>query len=327
MAKIGRKDVIGFKKEGSWGDGDGTADIHVPVDDLTVSPKINRIQNTGAIARIESHHDSNIASKSGEVNAGGVMGDVSIGHLLLLALGTVSTSSNDPEAGVNTHSFTVKNDSDPVSTCASFGTAGELANVGYVPGSVLNNLDIEVVAEDYAKFAVALLGKFPVDSAADAASISAENEWVANNLVCKLATNLAGLGAASNIKGKSFKLSINKNAEAQFLTGDLEPSSIVNKVLQVSGEIELLFESGTYYDIFAAGTKQAIRLELTGSQTIGSSSNPKLTIDLAQAALEDWGHGGGNDDVRTQTFGFNAEYSISDAKMITAKLINTKASY
>jgi hypothetical protein len=75
-------------------------------------------------------------------------------------------------------------------------------------------------------------------------------------------------------------------------------------------------------------TAQAIRLELANTDvTIGSSLNPKLTIDMAKVKFSGFEKNYENDGVATATVNFKALYSLAETEMITAVLTNTKASY
>jgi hypothetical protein len=72
----------------------------------------------------------------------------------------------------------------------------------------------------------------------------------------KLATNAAGLDAATAINVTSFNMEVAKNAEALYVLGSKEPEDIINKQFGVTGSIELYFENTTYRD-----TSSLIRTE------------------------------------------------------------------
>jgi hypothetical protein len=70
--------------------------------------------------------------------------------------------------------------------------------------------------------------------------------------------------------------------------------------------------------------QKALRLtaQMTGT-TIGATSNPTLTIDLAKVKFTEVARKLDNDNTVTQTLKFKAHYSLADSKMITATLRNT----
>ena len=71
-----------------------------------------------------------------------------------------------------------------------------------------------------------------------------------------------------------------------------------------------------------------MRIDMVNSDvTIGAVTNPQVQIDLAKVILEEWTRTGANDEIITQTLSFVAYYSVSDAKMVSVKLVNTQVAY
>jgi hypothetical protein len=61
--------------------------------------------------------------------------------------------------------------------------------------------------------------------------------------------------------------------------------------------------------------------------TIGATSNPTLTIELAKCKFSTHERGQGNDEIVTQKVAFKAHYSVDDTSMVEVTLRNTVASY
>ncbi len=321
--EIGRAVATGFGKESTKGT--PVAPTYWPdLDKKGLHPKIETIKDESARGRIEAVSASDIAKKWSEPDLGGMIHDQSFGLLLLAALGQVSTTADSPEAGVNTHAFTVKNDNDhPALTIVQ-----EDSNIEKCASYAMRNtLSIEAILDGFARFDAAFIAKALVDDTETASRIT-ENRFVPDHMEVKIAADLAGLGAASAIVVKSCKITIEKNTKAHYKLGSKEPEAITNGELRVRGDIELTFEDSTYFDIFEGGTKKAIRLTLENSDvTIGAASHPKIEIDLAQIAMEEWDRSEENGEIVSQTIGFEAEYSVSDGKMVKIDLVNTVASY
>ena len=75
-------------------------------------------------------------------------------------------------------------------------------------------------------------------------------------------------------------------------------------------------------------TAQAMRIDIKNTDvTIGSSSNPKLIIDLPKVTFQELGRPFKVKDLVYQTVKFKAVYSVSDAMMIKATLTNAVSSY
>jgi len=291
--------------------------------DRGLNPKTARAKDDSARGRIEGIAESKVVEKWSEPNAGGYIFDQSSPLLLLAALGSVVTTADSPEIGVNTHNFTVQNDNDhPSLTVVS--KDGNMTKAA--PYAMLDSLELDVVKGEFAKYSASFIAKSIVTVSETPANI-AENIFVPRHAEVKIAADLAGLGAAPAVSVLSAKVQIGKSAQAHYALGTDEPSVITNGRLIVSGTLELRFEDTTYLDYALNGTKKAVRITLANTDIIiGAANNPTIEIDLAQVAF-DFDRSEGSEEIITQTVDFEAEYSQSDAKMITAKVLNTVASY
>lgn len=130
----------------------------------------------------------------------------------------------------------------------------------------------------------------------------------------------------ATINARSMKITINKNLEDDMTVGNLSPIDRYNNQFVVEGEMTLVYQDRSWIDTYMVGdTLTAMRLlcKNTGI-TIGATSNPTLTIDLAKVKITDIARTNKNDDIMLQTIKFKAFYSISDALMIKATLRNTQ---
>jgi hypothetical protein len=66
---------------------------------------------------------------------------------------------------------------------------------------------------------------------------------------------------------------------------------------------------------------------IDSNDTIGTSSNPTLTIDLASVIMTEFAKTQDNDALVRQSITFKALYSMTDSSMISATLLNTQSSY
>lgn len=321
---IGRTTQIYIGKETTFGT-KASSFIALPVRDFNFNPQQEFAKDNSVIGRIEENVSSIVTKQWSEPTFGGLVLDKAFGHLLLMALGVVSTTADSPEAGVNTHAFSVKNDNNPISYTIIFKDA---VQTKMVTGAVLNTLETssEDLA-DYVTYTASFFGKFPTTTTQTETYV-AENIFAPKFTTIKLASALSGLDAAAAISLEAAKLTIEKNVEAEYSIGNVEPTAIFNKQFNVFADMTALFEDETYYDIFEAGTKKAVRFELENTDvTIGAATNPKVTIDLAKCSLEDFGKEAGADEKVVQTFALRGEYSLTDGKAIQASLINTQTSY
>jgi len=320
---IGRQIDVGIGKESVRG---------TPVAPSFWLPAIGKdMEDTFELAKdeaargvIETDEDAQVIKRMSEGDIEGLVRDKSIGLLFLNLFGSVVTTPNSPEAGVHTHDFSVAQSVQHPSLTVALKHANE--NVRFAL-SMLSAFEMSVELGDFVKYTASFMGKKGA-SGSDTVSYTTENEFVAQHATVKFATNLAGLAAAVATKVKSVTLSFEKNVETDDVVGSNEPNDILNKEFRVSGTVELLYTDTAFKALAVAGTQQAMRLTLLNTAvTIGASSNPKIEIDLAKAKFEEWSRDSGANDLIRQTLTFEAYYSVTDAKMITGKLINTQASY
>lgn len=190
---------------------------------------------------------------------------------------------------------------------------------------MLDSLELELNVNGYLMFNAKWLGKLESTTTATPAFSTTENHFLGKHANFYIATNLAGLAAASPTPIQSLKLTIEKNLEAYQAWGSLDVASIHNKQFRVTGEITALFNATTLKDFVLTSAEKALRIKLVNTDvTIGGSANPELVIDLAKVAFDDWSKKAGNDDLVMQTLGFEMEYSVADAEGIVAYLLNSQ---
>ena len=328
--KIGRYDAFGVGRETTYGDG-ATPNIFPIVEDVSFSPNIERVENMGAIGRLEHRHDALVSKESSAVDASGQVTGNSIGMFLLAALGDVATSADTPEAGVYTHDFTVRNDNAHPSFQLEFGDGNLGGIIHGVKGARLDKLGISLSAGEKAEFSASFIGKKSDDSITPTtASVTEEAPFAARHFSLSLADNVAGLSSSPQALAKvtSLSLDIEKNLEQIYGIGEISPADLVNKTMKISGSMELILEDETLLGYVRNDTRKAAKiLAVQNGVTIGSATNPSLEIVLARVAFDSWEPTGSMDDVRQQSVAFTAEYSIAELMSISAKLVNTQASY
>lgn len=169
---------------------------------------------------------------------------------------------------------------------------------------------------------------------ASATAIHTVNYWIdykllAKSWIFKLASNLAGLDAASGVCIESFEITISKNLEEVFCLWSLEPKDITNKQITIEWSFVAKFENEAQYkDTTFSDDTKALRLQLIDTtKTIWVSDHPSFTLDLPKAAFTEWEKSWSNDEILTQTITFNWLYSVVDDLFIEVSLINETASY
>ena len=323
---IGRLVDIGIGKETVRGTPVAPT-FFIPQVSLTFDEMIQQVIDESSIGVIEDAIDANVTEKFAEGTLEGRISVEGFGLLLLAAIGDVVSTINTPETGVTTHDFKTKQDAQNPSLTIAVKEPNADKDFAL---AMINSLEFRVVLNEYAMFTAEFRSKVSVAGSNTPVYVAADELkiFVPQNGTFKVATNLAGLGAGTEHKIRSFTLSVAKNVEDDQVIGSVDPNDILNKQFAVEGTIEILYRDTTFIDDLLADTAQAMRLTLENTAiTIGAVTNPKLEIDLARVKFSEVTKPFTNNDLTVQTLTFKAFYSLADSKMITVKLINETASY
>lgn len=126
---------------------------------------------------------------------------------------------------------------------------------------------------------------------------------------------------------KSASIEINKNLLRKETLGNRSVSPR-NGRMEITGEIELFYNSTTFRDYWKNNTKLALRLKVENNEvTIGVSTKPSLTIDLPFMMIENWEPDYGNDDLIPQTLSIHGFYNAATGGFVSLKVRNTQSSY
>lgn len=156
-------------------------------------------------------------------------------------------------------------------------------------------------------------------------AIVSEPRFVPQYLTFKVASTASGLTAASAIKIKNAKITIDENIEDDEVLGQVAPRDFLNKEFMIEGTIEAIFQNETDFKASAlANTPKAMRLDLVNSDvTIGvASTNPQVRLDLTKVYFTEFSRPIKIKDVVYQTIKFKAAYSASDGYMARLLWVN-----
>jgi len=316
---IWRKITVGFWKEASrW-----TAvaiSQRIPKASFDYNPRAEKVIDESAIGVIEDSFDWQVSKKRSEWTLETNMYSESLWYLLLSLLWSVDTTWSDPY----THVFSVAETNQHQSL--TLWVADDVQDKSFAL-AMIQSLDLNASLWDYVKISSAFKAKSDEDSSLTP-SFSPETSFIWKHVKAKFASDLDWLDGASYTKVKSINLSIQKNLEDDDVLGDVEPDDFCNTFFSITGSIELLRENETFVDKYTDWTQEAMRIEIIDEDVdLGGWVNPWLTIDLAKVILTDFGKVQDNNGLVKQTLSFKWLYSMSDAEMISATLINSTDEY
>lgn len=251
--------------------------------------------------------------------------DQSFGSILLAVFGTVNSAVTDTSA--YTHTYTLQNDNQHDSlTIHTIDPIGQLQ----FELAMVDTFELRIEPNAIVSSTVSFLSKGSNDSGSQSASYGATKKWLGRNLSFKVATNTAGLDAATKVNLKSLTLRIEKNAEVNATLSTVQPEDIVNKRFNITGDFTLNYEDRTWLDYVKDGTYRAIRIDLIHDDLAGASTAYyQFRLDLSKCSIEGFDPDFSLDDVVTQSFTFNSLYDAggNDNVVNSCYLINRVASY
>lgn len=320
---IGRRVNVGIGKESSRGTA-AAVGFTVPKMNYTLEDKANKAQSGESFSHIAGSGSQEVVV--GRFSEGELEGEVnanSFGLLLLATLGSVTSAAYATSA--YKHTFSLSN-SNQHTTLTVF-TKDPIGDTAF-KGCMVDSLEIEVNPSDIVKYTCGIKGRKGNDWSWTA-SYAADYKFVGRELTFKVASNTAGLSAASALSLKNLKLTIQKNSDYDWVLGTLEPEDILNKQITIEGMLELNYEDRTWRDYMLNGSTKAVGILLTnGRETIGSAGNPAVYFEFPVVSFSEWESTRDNDDVAGQSIKFTALYDISTSKLISDCYVqNTTSSY
>lgn len=320
---IGRLADIGIAKEASRGTAESVASFWLPKLSLTLDDGIEQVVDESSVGVIEDSADAKIVGKFATGEIEGNIYDKSFGLVLLSALGSVSTGSAQ-QTVVYPHTFTVLQSAQHPALTLFLDDANQ--DYKY-PLAVIDQLELDFSLGQHARYTASFRSKVG-ETASLTPSYSAENVFLPQHITLKYADDEDDLGSGTEVNVRNVKLTISKNIEDDRKLGSLNQVDILNKQFSVEGQIEMVFDANTFKTFMLGDTAKAIRIELTNSDvTIGSSLNPKITIDMAKVKFSSFEKNYENGEIVMATVNFKAFYSTTESEMITVDLVNLQTSY
>jgi len=253
-------------------------------------------------------------------------------YLLYPALGSISSSTASGETLVFEHTITRKNTNPPKTLTVIYNDSVDTRKYRY---GTINTAELNV-SDGLATLSTNILSKSPSSGTATQA-ITAERILAFKDYTIKLGSSTTGtlaLAAAASATAtpvRSFKLNINNNAEAHYLSGDQDAAHIAVGQLEITGEFVLFYETTTervFYETMLDGASpiRAMIVSFTGD-SIGSAETEEIEIRIPNFKVNDRTTDAGVGSFITETVSFTAMYDVDEAKSIQLKVTNTTASY
>ena len=322
----GRKVSFGLGKEAVRGTAEAEADYWINHLSLGFYPRAEKVLNESALGNLHKQNDSTTMTLWGEGDFEMKAGDQSIGAILHATMGSVSTGDNaDANAAVKDHTFTFDQSNSPASY--TFFRKDPNVNEAYALGMV-SSLEITAELGAWLMLNGSVITKPATSSSATVARI-AETEFKPKHISVKLATNVAGLGAATALASlQSMKLTIDRAVERDLALTTDAPYDISVREIEISGELVLRHSDAVYLNQYLTDVQQALQITVENTDvTIGTAAHPKIVFTLPKVTFDNWELDQGLGDKANQTVSFKGLYDVTTAKALEVVLTNLVASY
>lgn len=319
---LGRLVRAGLAIESSRGAG-GVAGIWIPQVGCTLAAKTEEARVEGALGVLADSEQKLVLEKYGEGELNGEVRDQSIGYILAALMGAAPSSGANGVGYTHTYSETQSNQHASLAiTLKDSDLASEMYKM-----AMLNSLEMSVELGGLVMFNAGFVSLAPIPCSASP-SITAENKFSRKHVNLKVATNVTGLDAASNLEIKSLSLTFNKNVERDSVLGTPEPVDILNKQFSIEGNLTLTYEDNTWRNYLTNGDHKALRINIENTDVdLGGGLYPRLRLDLAKVDFTGWEPDRSLNDIVKQTINFKANYDTTYGMIYALTLINAKASY
>lgn len=316
MLYIGRRINLGLGKESSRGTL-AAPTYTLPTNSFAFNTKTTVKNVNSAMGVIEDTSQQITTKKFGEGSFDFDLEDKAIGLILTAMFGAAPTPSGTTNY---THTFALAE----TNTHQSLTLAAKDPNIAsdFVL-SMLDTFELSVAPESLINGSVSFRSKPGVDGSTYSPVLTAlGNIFNHSHFTFKVATNLAGLGAASavNLMGLTFK--VNKNAVDFNDLGSITVSNILNQNFSVEGTIDLGYSDQVWRDYMINGDHKAVEIAFT------YGVNNSLVFQMPRVSFLGWQVDQGLEKIVSQKLTFKAHRDLANgAPSLAAILKNQVATY
>lgn len=321
--RTGRLGWVGLSMEVTAGVPVAPVD-YIPFLDCSLDEKIAMLDDSSARGIRDAHPENSQQGKQWGEGALKVNMDAKLaGYLVYGALGVDNVVSEG--GSVYTHTFSEQNSSNVPKTLSIIQNRSGVDQVLY-PYSVINSLDL-TFSDGFAQMTANIMARFPSTSTSGTLVTTSGFYYAFRHATIQVGSDIIAAGnSATPLKVRSFQMSVNNNAEAQFVAGNRDVDSIVAKNFEVKGTFRVAFEDTTQRNNFYNLTKQAMIVTFLGNG-IGNAMSEFVKVRLYKIRIDTSNIQTPPDNYVSQEIAFTAEYSSSNLATLDFVIRNTKASY
>jgi len=330
--QIGRDTYIAVGLEATAGTTSTASKKYIPCVSANMKAVADPINDDAVKGVRENVWGSIVGQKRGEGDIECYVDAENAAYLLYPALGSISSTNAAGESTVYVHTITRKNTNPPKTFTLWNDDGVAIRNYNY---TTINTAELNV-SDGLATLTANLLSKFP-STGTGTRAITEERILAFKDYEIQFGSGATGTAALADADGndatpvRSFMLSINNNAEAQYLSGDNDIAQVSVNELEITGEYTLFYENTNERDfyesqVYGADEVRAMIVTFTGD-SVGTASNEKIVIKIPNFKLSDRTIDTASAGFITENPMFTAHYDPTEAKSIQIEITNETESY
>lgn len=323
MAEILGRDIqMGVATEATRGTADTIADKWFRKVTATIVERANHAVDDTTVSNLADGMGRRVVQKYVEGELNGIIHGDALGWLTANLYGIcVSTLVT---GAVYSHVFNLKNVNQHISLTI-FAKDGSIQQQTFA-NCMINTLTMSVAIDDYLRFSASFIGGIAAVNS-DTPTYGTEYDFIARDVVIKIAASAAGLSGATAIKAKAMDVTWDQGLIRDHVVGALTPNDTYNSQMNIEGKMTLNFSTTTYKDLFLADTAQYMSITITGQADIGAGNFPTITLLMNKVQFMDWSRSGDIGELVTEEVSFRAFYNQTDAKQSQLTIKNNTTAY
>lgn len=314
---VGRRGTLGVALEVTRGVPVAPA-FWIPFATLSFFDKIESAREDQGMGQIADSDSFYVTMQKAEGDVEAQLYDQAIPYILSSLLGAVPVTTG---ANPYTHTFTLSQ-SNQAKTLSLYWKDPDRSYI--FPMAVVDSFQISVEPNGIVNYTIGFKSKRSDDYTSQTPSFTTMgNKFLHQHLQFKLASNTAGLAAATPISLKSLELNITRNTVFDEVIGTSEPEDILSQSIAVEGNFSLNLEDDTYRNYMLGNTYRAMEILLN------RSTSSSFDLVFPRVDFSEWEPDYTLNEIAKQKINFKGNYDSANAVAIisTATVINTKVSY
>ena len=320
---IGRQVSFALAVESERGVAESVAERNVRKVTCNLIPQTERVIDDSTFGRLEDSERIRSVRRWNEGDVEGIVHADVLGYYLYNIYGEVDSSN--VAGSVYEHEFTMEQ-SIKHPSLTLFVKDGEVRQEK-LAGGMITTLEINASTDDYVRYTANFLAKEGETDNSEIPALATEYDFVGRDITVKIAATEGGLGAAPALKLKDLSLTLNTNAEADFVFGDYSPDNIYNKQFSIEGSFTRNFTDETFKDLYEGDDFRYMQIVIEGEADIGGGNKPTITILLNKTQVQDWSRTSAGDDLSTEDVSFKAFFNVTDTQASKVTLKNLTETY